>query len=187
MVPQALRVIIPPQTNQYLNLTKNSSLAVAIGYPLGLERTVTAGIISGVGRAIKAPNGFSIDKVIQTDAPINPGNSGGPLIDSAGRVIGVNSQIATAGGGGSVGIGFAVPSNTVRSVVPRLEQGGSDGMFGFFDAEDDPQVAAALLDAAADWVRGRGRARIGRSSPSTARRARTSSCCACWRSSVPTR
>ncbi len=87
---------------------------------------MTAGIISGVGRAIKAPNGFSIDKVIQTDAPINPGNSGGPLIDGAGRVIGVNSQIATAGGGGgNVGIGFAVPSNTVRQVVPRLRAGGS--------------------------------------------------------------
>ena len=101
-------------------------LAIAIGYPLGLERTVTAGIISGVGRAIKAPNGFSIDKVIQTDAPINPGNSGGPLLDGAGRVIGVNSQIATAGGGGgNVGIGFAVPSNTVRQVVPRLRSGGS--------------------------------------------------------------
>jgi putative serine protease PepD len=100
-------------------------LAVAIGYPLGLDRTATAGIVSGVGRAIRAPNGFSIDKVIQTDAPINPGNSGGPLIDSAGRVIGVNSQIATAGGGGNVGIGFAVPSNTVRRVVPRLERGRS--------------------------------------------------------------
>src|SRR5215218_7001047 len=101
-------------------------LAVAIGYPLGLERTVTAGIISGVGRAIKAPNGFSIDKVIQTDAPINPGNSGGPLLDGRGRVMGVNSQIATAGGGGgNVGIGFAVPSNTVRRVVPRLRTGGS--------------------------------------------------------------
>jgi putative serine protease PepD len=101
-------------------------LAVAIGYPLGLDRTATAGIISGVGRAIKAPNGFSIEKVIQTDAPINPGNSGGPLLDGAGRVIGVNSQIATAGGGGgNVGIGFAVPSNTVRQVVPRLRSGGS--------------------------------------------------------------
>jgi putative serine protease PepD len=101
-------------------------LAVAIGYPLGLDRTATAGIISGVGRAIKAPNGFSIDKVIQTDAPINPGNSGGPLLDGAGRVIGVNSQIATAGGGGgNVGIGFAVPSNTVRQVVPRLRSGSS--------------------------------------------------------------
>jgi putative serine protease PepD len=101
-------------------------LAVAIGYPLGLDRTATAGIISGVGRAIQAPNGFSIDKVIQTDAPINPGNSGGPLLDGAGRVIGVNSQIATAGGGGgNVGIGFAVPSNTVRQVVPRLRSGAT--------------------------------------------------------------
>ncbi len=105
---------------------KVGDLAVAIGYPLGLGRTVTAGIISGVGRAIQAPNGFSIDKVIQTDAPINPGNSGGPLLDGAGRVIGVNSQIATAGGGGgNVGIGFAVPSNTVRQVVPRLRTGAA--------------------------------------------------------------
>jgi putative serine protease PepD len=99
--------------------------AVAIGYPLNLPRSVTSGIVSGVGRAIRSPNGFSIDKVIQTDAAINPGNSGGPLLDGAGRVIGVNSQIATPGGGGNVGIGFAVPSNTVRQVVPQLERGGT--------------------------------------------------------------
>src|SRR4051794_17318916 len=97
--------------------------AVAIGNPFGLDRTATAGIVSGLGRHIAAPNGFDIDEVIQTDAPINPGNSGGPLIDARGRVIGVNSQIETGGGGGNVGIGFAVPSNTVRDVVPRLEQG----------------------------------------------------------------
>jgi putative serine protease PepD len=98
--------------------------AIAIGYPLGLDRTATAGIISGLGRKIEAPNGFSIDKVIQTDAPINPGNSGGPLIDARGRVIGVNSQIATAGGGsGNVGIGFSVPSNTVRDIVPQIKAG----------------------------------------------------------------
>ena len=97
--------------------------AIAIGNPFGLDRTATEGIVSGIGRSIKAPNGFSIDEVIQTDAPINPGNSGGPLLDDTGRVIGVNSQIATAGNSqGNVGIGFAVPSNTVREVVPRLEQ-----------------------------------------------------------------
>jgi putative serine protease PepD len=99
---------------------------VAIGYPLGLDRTATAGIVSGLNRDIQAPNGFSIDEVIQTDAPINPGNSGGPLLNAAGQVIGVNSQIATAGGGnGSVGIGFAVPANTVREVLPDLEQGAA--------------------------------------------------------------
>jgi putative serine protease PepD len=100
--------------------------AIAIGYPLGLDKTATQGIVSGVGRQIEAPNGFSIDEVIQTDAPVNPGNSGGPLLDAAGRVIGVNSQIATAGGGGgNVGIAFAVPSDTVREVVPRLKAGRS--------------------------------------------------------------
>ncbi len=97
--------------------------AVAIGFPLGLDRTATAGIVSGLGRTITAPNNFSIDNVIQTDAPINPGNSGGPLLDDRGRVIGINSQIATAGSQGNVGIGFAVPSNTVRDVVPRLGKG----------------------------------------------------------------
>ena len=100
--------------------------AVAIGYPLGLDRTATAGIVSGLERQIQSPNGFSIDKVIQTDAPINPGNSGGPLLNSSGQVIGVNSQIATAGGsGGSVGIGFAVPANTVRDVLPELKRGAT--------------------------------------------------------------
>ena len=98
--------------------------AVAIGYPLGLDRTATAGIISGLERKIDSPNGFSIDKVIQTDAPINPGNSGGPLLDSSARVIGVNSQIATAGGSqGSVGIGFAIPASTVKEVLPQLARG----------------------------------------------------------------
>jgi putative serine protease PepD len=99
--------------------------AVAIGNPFGLDRTATAGIISGLGRHIRAPNGVEIDQVIQTDAPINPGNSGGPLLNTSGQVIGVNSQIATSGqtGNGNVGIGFAVPSNTARQVVPRLKQG----------------------------------------------------------------
>jgi putative serine protease PepD len=98
--------------------------AIAIGNPFGLDRTATAGIVSATGRSIRAPNGFSIDDAIQTDAPINPGNSGGPLLDAGGRVIGVNSQIETAGsGGGNVGVGFAVSSNTVRAVVPKLAGG----------------------------------------------------------------
>ena len=98
--------------------------AIAIGNPFGLDRTATEGIVSATGRSIKAPNGFSIDDAIQTDAPINPGNSGGPLLNSGGQVIGVNSQIETAGsGGGNVGVGFAVSSNAVRSVVPRLAGG----------------------------------------------------------------
>ncbi|MEA2479029.1 MAG: hypothetical protein QOJ07_951, partial [Thermoleophilaceae bacterium] len=88
--------------------------AIAIGNPFGLDRTATAGIVSATGRSIQAPNGFSIDDAIQTDAPINPGNSGGPLLNSGGQVIGVNSQIETAGGTsrGNVGVGFAVSSNT---------------------------------------------------------------------------
>jgi putative serine protease PepD len=96
---------------------------IAIGNPFDLDRTATEGIVSGVGRHIQAPNGFEIDAAIQTDAPINPGNSGGPLLDGNAHVIGVNSQIQTAGSGGNVGVGFAVPSNTVRAVVPVLENG----------------------------------------------------------------
>jgi S1-C subfamily serine protease len=98
---------------------------VAIGNPFGLERTVTSGIVSALQRAVAAPNGYTIDQVIQTDAPINQGNSGGPLLDGRGQVIGVNSQIETAGGSsGNVGIGFAVPSNTVKSVVGQLLEDG---------------------------------------------------------------
>jgi S1-C subfamily serine protease len=99
---------------------------LAIGNPFGLDRTLTSGIVSALQREIQAPNGFAINNVIQTDAPINPGNSGGPLLDAAGRVIGINSQIATAGGGsnGSVGIAFAVPIDTARQFLPKLEQGG---------------------------------------------------------------
>jgi putative serine protease PepD len=97
---------------------------VAIGNPFGLDRTVTTGIVSALQREIKAPNGFTINNVIQTDAAINPGNSGGPLLDADGRVIGINSQIESAGGGGNVGIGFAVPINTARQVVDQLLSGG---------------------------------------------------------------
>jgi S1-C subfamily serine protease len=98
----------------------------AIGNPFDLERTLTTGVISALQRQITAPNGFTIANVLQTDAPINPGNSGGPLLDAAGRVLGINSQIETGGsGGGSVGIGFAVPINTAKSEITQLEKGGT--------------------------------------------------------------
>ena len=99
---------------------------IAIGNPFGLDRTLTTGVVSALQRKITAPNNFQIDNVIQTDAAINPGNSGGPLIDAAGRVIGINSQIATGGGGGngSVGIGFAVPIDTAKQILPQLEKDG---------------------------------------------------------------
>jgi len=96
---------------------------VAIGNPFGLQRTVTTGIVSGLQRQVDAPSGFPITDVIQTDAAINPGNSGGPLINARGQVIGINSQIQTGGGNGSVGIGFAVPINTVKQLLPKLERG----------------------------------------------------------------
>ncbi|HTB69830.1 MAG TPA: trypsin-like peptidase domain-containing protein [Solirubrobacteraceae bacterium] len=99
---------------------------LAIGNPFDLERTLTTGVISALQRQITAPNGFAIDNVLQTDAPINPGNSGGPLLDASGRVIGINSQIETGGsGGGSIGIGFAVPINTAKGEISQLEKGGT--------------------------------------------------------------
>jgi S1-C subfamily serine protease len=99
---------------------------LAIGNPFGLDRTLTTGVVSALQREISAPNGFTIQHVIQTDAPINPGNSGGPLLDAAGRVIGINSQIITGGSGnGNVGIGFAVPINTAKKLLPQLKQAGS--------------------------------------------------------------
>ena len=96
---------------------------VAIGNPFGLDRTATAGIVSALQRAVTAPDG-PIDHVIQTDAPINQGSSGGPLLNARGEVIGVNSQISSPSGGGNVGIGFAVPSNTVKDVAAQLMRGG---------------------------------------------------------------
>ncbi len=98
---------------------------VAIGNPFGLDRTETAGIVSALQREIQAPNGFTIDKVIQTDAAINKGNSGGPLLDASGKVIGINSQIETGDSStGNVGIGFAVPINTVREVAAEIIKTG---------------------------------------------------------------
>jgi S1-C subfamily serine protease len=95
----------------------------AIGNPFGLDHTLTAGIVSALGREIQTGNGRIIDDVIQTDAAINPGNSGGPLLDSAGRVIGVNTAILSESGA-FAGVGFAVPIDTVRRVVPELIEHG---------------------------------------------------------------
>lgn len=96
---------------------------LAIGNPFGLDRTLTTGVISGLQRPIQARNQRIIEGAIQTDASINPGNSGGPLLDSQGRMIGINSQILTPAGG-SVGVGFAVPVNIARRVIPQLIRDG---------------------------------------------------------------
>jgi putative serine protease PepD len=98
---------------------------VAIGNPFGFERSMTAGIVSAIGRVLQAPNNLAIDNAIQTDAPINPGNSGGPLLNARGEVIGVNTQITTGSNSdGSVGIGFAVPVDTVKSVAAQIIRHG---------------------------------------------------------------
>jgi putative serine protease PepD len=117
-----------PSEAKPLDLASSSDLrpgdvAIAIGSPFGLEGTVTTGIISALNRDIDSPNGFQITGVLQTDAAINPGNSGGPLLDADGRVIGVNSQIASSSRQSS-GVGFAVPVDTVKNVVPQLIKGG---------------------------------------------------------------
>ncbi|HRV59622.1 MAG: trypsin-like peptidase domain-containing protein [Solirubrobacterales bacterium] len=122
---------------------------VAIGNPFGLDRTVTTGIVSALQREIASLNQYAISNVIQTDAAINPGNSGGPLIDADGNVIGVNSQIATGSGSstsGNVGIGFAIPSNTVKDVVNQLLDDGTveHAYLGISGASIDSQLAEAL-------------------------------------------
>jgi S1-C subfamily serine protease len=98
---------------------------IAIGNPFGLDRSVTAGIVSAVQRRIEAPNNLSISHVIQTDAALNHGNSGGPLLNAQGQVVGMNAQIETGGTSqGNVGIGFAIPINTVKTVVAELIKRG---------------------------------------------------------------
>jgi S1-C subfamily serine protease len=96
---------------------------VAMGSPFGLEGTITSGIVSALHRQMTAPNNFTINDSIQTDAAINHGNSGGPLLDLRGRVIGVNAQIESESGGND-GVGFAIPSNTVRAIVSQLIETG---------------------------------------------------------------
>ena len=133
-----------------LTLGATSSLAVgdpvvAIGSPFGLQGTLTAGVVSGLDRQIEAPDGFTIDGVIQTDAALNSGNSGGPLLDGRGRVVGVNSQIESRTGG-NVGIGYAVPVEVVRSVVSQLVEDGSveHGYLGVQLSEPDGEAGVQL-------------------------------------------
>jgi putative serine protease PepD len=135
---------------------------VAIGSPFGLQGTLTAGIVSALDREIGAPNGFTIDGAIQTDAALNSGNSGGPLLDSQGRVVGVNSQIQSENGG-NVGIGYAVPIDTAREVIEQLKadgevehaylgvslseaESGEDGVVATDAVEGGPAADAGLQD-----------------------------------------
>ena len=123
-----IQVEAPKGSLQPLTLGDSDSVGVgepviAIGNPLNVGISVTTGIVSGLGRPIKAPNNYTINDAVQTDAAINPGNSGGPLLDSQGTVIGVNAQIASESGGFE-GVGFAVPINTVKGVVTQLITNG---------------------------------------------------------------
>ncbi len=120
--------IDPPPGLTVIPLGDSDKLTVgqkvlAIGNPFGLDRTLTTGVISGLQRPIRARNNRPIDAAIQTDASINPGNSGGRLLDKFGRMIGINSQILSPQGG-SVGVGFAVPVNTAKRVIPQILQFG---------------------------------------------------------------
>jgi putative serine protease PepD len=115
-VPKEKLKVIPMGDSKNLKIGQK---VLAIGNPFGLQRTLTTGIVSSLGRTIRSEVGTLIEDVIQTDAAINPGNSGGPLLNSEGEIVGINSAIISPSGG-SVGIGFAIPVNTARRVVPEL-------------------------------------------------------------------
>ena len=116
-VPKDKLSPIPLGTSKGLQVGQK---VLAIGNPYRLDRTLTTGIISSVGRSIPTDNGRIIEGVIQTDAAINPGNSGGPLLNTSGEVIGINSAIVSSASGGNVGIGFAIPVDTVRRIKDDL-------------------------------------------------------------------
>lgn len=123
-----IQIEAPPDQLTVVPLGDSDRLVVgqkvlAIGNPFGLDRTLTTGVISGLQRPIRARNNRPIEGAVQTDASINPGNSGGPLLDSHGRMIGINSQILSPAGG-SVGVGFAIPVNIAKRVVPQLIEFG---------------------------------------------------------------
>jgi S1-C subfamily serine protease len=115
-VPREKLKVIPMGDSRNLRIGQK---VLAIGNPFGLQRTLTTGIISSLGRTIRSDTGTLMEDIIQTDAAINPGNSGGPLLNSEGEIIGINTAIVSPSGG-SVGIGFAVPVNTAKKVIPEL-------------------------------------------------------------------
>ena len=134
----------PLQIGDSSNLKVGMGVA-AIGNPFGLSGTMTSGIISALGRLLPQETGFSIPDVIQTDAAINPGNSGGPLLNSRGEVVGINTAIQSATGE-FTGVGFAVPSNTIAKIVPRLIADGEyhHPWVGISGRDIDPALAKAL-------------------------------------------
>ena len=143
-----IKVEAPEKMLEPLTLGNSESVGVgdpviAIGNPLNVGISVTTGIVSGTERPIKAPNNFTIDGAVQTDAAINPGNSGGPLLDASGNVIGVNSQILSEDGGFQ-GVGFAVPIDTVKSVVKDLIENGSV-VHGYIGVQMFPEGIDGLM------------------------------------------
>ncbi len=153
-----IRVTAPKEKLTPLRLGDSSQLqvgqmAIAIGNPFGLDRTITRGVVSAVGRSLESDSGRKIRNVIQTDAAINPGNSGGPLLNSRGEVIGVNTAIFTPSGG-SVGIGFAIPVNAAKKVIPQLIARGraSHPWLGITGMDITPTVAKALSLPVAEGV-----------------------------------
>ena len=145
-----IQIEAPAERLKAIPIGTSSDLVVgqkvlAIGNPFGLDRTLTVGIISSLGRSIRAENGRLIRGIIQTDAAINPGNSGGPLLDTSGRMIGVNSAIFSPSRG-NIGIGFAIPADTARKVVPQLIAKGyvSRAWLGIVGENITPELAMAL-------------------------------------------
>ncbi|MGV8074608.1 MAG: S1C family serine protease [Syntrophobacteraceae bacterium] len=132
-------VVIPMGSSSTLKVGQK---AIAIGNPFGLGQTLTTGVISSVGRTIRASNGMLVEDIIQTDATINPGNSGGPLIDSSGKIVGINTAIFSPTGA-SVGIGFAIPIDTAKTVIKDLID---KGYYGY------PWMGATLMTLSPDMA-----------------------------------
>lgn len=145
--PREGLTVIPLGDSDKLNVGQK---VLAIGNPFGLDRTLTTGIISGLQRPIRARNNRPIDAAIQTDASINPGNSGGPLLDKFGNMIGINSQILSPSGA-SAGVGFAVPVNTAKRVIPQILQ---------FGEVRRPKLGASLYSIEELRARSRGRVNL---------------------------